>query len=525
VSEPHGIFCVHGENDLDYPDGYLMLTRAIGANPDDRNGENFRRFPHTKIVRLNYGYAPAGTIPTPDKYEDFAQRVRNYVEFSTGCHIWIIGNEPNMEVERPQGQPILPEDYAECYTLCRDAIKSIPYNSGDQVLLAPIAPWNIQTGDWIAYFEAVQHALGTNRCDGFAIHAYWREQTPESVSSSATMEPPYEDRLWSFRHYINWMAAIQYRFQGLPVYITEMCTAGEPWEDINTGCVQRAYREIDGWNRQYPDRPIFCAALYRWEHDQWAIHDKPRVHADFYAAVERGYTVPPTDPDPEPPEEDDMLQNPSFEEGWYSQTPDGILVLPEHWRAEYQEGDAPYKRPEIKPNEEFVTDGRMSIRAFPPAHSRGYYGIWQEIEAVPGQWYKFSADVRLESDPDGRLAGFVGIQPWGAGIFERQMIWGQETQTELEFQRVEVIAQAFGGKIRVVMGAHNEFATRNNTTWWDNARLEIWECDGGTEPEPPDPEPPEPGECPYDEDRLVNRIDELVQDAIAARDPVVWPKT
>jgi hypothetical protein len=187
-----------------------------------------------------------------------------------------------------------------------------------------------------------------------------------------------------------------------------------------------------------------------------------------------------------------VILNPSFEEGWYNQTQDGILVLPEHWRAEYKEGDVPYKRPEIKPNQEFRTDGRFSIRAFPPAHSRGFYSIYQEVDVEQGQWYRFSVDVRAESEPSGKLGTFVGIQPWGGSIFHRQMIWGKELVNTHGWMRVEVYAQAFGGRIRVAMGADNEFASRNNTTWWDNAQLELWEHDGGTEPPI---EPPGPGEC------------------------------
>lgn len=499
------LYAVHGEhNELDYT-GWSVLTRGIGADPNDRNGENFRRFRHTKIVRLNYGYHPIGTIPVPSKYTDFAWRVRNFVEMSPGCSRWIIGNEPNLEIERPDGQPITPAMYAECFTQCRDAIHSLQFHGGDQVLVAAVGPWNVQTpypgnpsGDWIRYFEDIQHELGVNGCDGVTLHTYALEQTPESVTSNDRMDPPFEHYHNGFRTYIDWMAAILPRFQGLPAYLTEFCIAGKPWQNIDTGFVQEVYAEIDGWNRLRPERPIWCAAIYRWQYDQWAIDDKPRVHDDFHAAVAHGYTVP-ADAEPEPPEEDDMLLNPSFEGEWYNQTPDGILVLPEHWRAEYHEGDDPYKRPEIKPNEEYVTDGEWSIRAFPPAHSRGFYGICQEVDAEPGQWYRFSADVRTESNPPGKLGAMVGIQPWGGGIFHRQMIWGEEIVNSHDWTRVEVYAQAFGGTIRVAMGADNEYASTNNTTWWDNASLELWDCDGGTEPPV---EPPGPGECNFDEDAI-----------------------
>jgi hypothetical protein len=34
------LYSVHGDNDLTYKGGYLVLTRAIGHDPNDRNGEN-----------------------------------------------------------------------------------------------------------------------------------------------------------------------------------------------------------------------------------------------------------------------------------------------------------------------------------------------------------------------------------------------------------------------------------------------------------------------------------------------------
>lgn len=502
------IYAIHGDNDLTY-DGYLVLTRAIGADPSDRNGENFRRFGHECIVRLNYGYGDEGTIPAPNKYADFAQRVAHYVKASLGCHRWIIGNEPNVAWERPGGQPITPAQYAECYTLCRDAIHALQFHNADQVLVAPIGPWNVDTeypgnpsGDWVRYFDDVQYELGVNGCDGFALHTYVREQHPRSVVSPARMDAPFEHYHSDFRTYWDWMAAILPRFQGLPCYITEMCVAGKPWENINTGVVRAAYDEIDGWNALRPDRPIHCLALYRWQFDQWELWNKLEVHEDFYDAVAQGYTWPQTT---EPPEES-MLRNPSFEGEWYNQGA-AELRLPVGWAAEFQEGNDPYKRPEIQPNQEFSTDGDYSIRAFPPAHSRGFYGIYQDVDAQPGQWYRFSADVRAESEPPGKLGVFVGIQPWGGSVFHRQMIWGKEIVNSQPWTRLEVYAQAFGGRIRVAMGADNEFATRNNTTWWDNAQLELWDCDGGTPPV----EPPEPGECAYNEDRLVERIADAVR--------------
>jgi len=127
--DPHPIYAVHGENDLAYH-GWTITTHGLGHDPTHHGGHNFRpirqrgRIP---IARLNNGYGAAGTIPLHAFYPAFATRCANFVRASQGCHAWIIGNEPNLSVERPDGVPITPSMYAECYTLCRDAIRALPY--------------------------------------------------------------------------------------------------------------------------------------------------------------------------------------------------------------------------------------------------------------------------------------------------------------------------------------------------------------------------------------------------------------
>ena len=63
------------------------------------------------------------------------------------------------------------------------------------------------------------------------------------------------------------------------------------------------------------------------------------------------------------------------------------------------------------------------------------FGIYQEVQVEQGGWYTFTAWARVESAPAGEMAAYVGIQPWGGGLFERQMIWGKETQTLREWAR------------------------------------------------------------------------------------------
>ena len=111
--------------------GWVLVTEAIGANPNDQSGGDYRYLSDRGlgvIVRLNNAYHPGGTIPYSSHYRDFARRCGNFVENSRGCHIWIIGNEPNLPWERPGGEGgevITPELYARCFLLCRNEILSL----------------------------------------------------------------------------------------------------------------------------------------------------------------------------------------------------------------------------------------------------------------------------------------------------------------------------------------------------------------------------------------------------------------
>lgn len=471
------------------PDGWILFLEAVGHSSEPYPTRDYGQWANAGygiICRVQHGWDGAGTFPRPENLDGYVSRVASLVSNSRYCHRWVIGNEPNLQWERPDGWLITPEYAALCYNRCWTAIHDLAGHEFDEVIVPPIGPWNIDAGiGWVEYFTRMLAAC--EFVDALAVHAYTHGSDPALITSEAKMDPPYQDAHYNFRVYRDWLGAVPADLRNAPVYMTET-DQNQPWLNERNGWIPEMYREIDDWN-QSGNQIVRCACLYRWpKYDPYAIEGKTNVIADWQVAQARRYTWID---EPEPPKEEEMLLNPSFEGAWYNQTPDGILVLPESWRAEYLEGANPWFRPEIKPNTEYKTDGTYSIRAFAPASSRTNFGICQELDAVAGQWYKFSADVRLESNPPGELTGSVGIQPWGGGIFERAMIWGEETRITLEWTRVEVIARAYGGRIRVAMGATNKYATKNNTTWWDNAKLELWECDGGTTP----PEPPEPGEC------------------------------
>ena len=274
--------------------GWVVIAEEIDANPNDTGGGNYNHLSNRGlgvIVRLNYGYYGKGTIPHSSRYQDFAQRCANFVRSSQGCRIWIIGNEPNLANERPVAPPetITPELYARCYRLCRNAIHAVDAQA--QVLVAGIAPWNNQTGDWIEYFSSVLK-LVAGECDGFALHTYARSSDPATITSAETMDPPFNRYSKQFPTYKDFLRVVPASMRSLPCYITETDYDG-PWEDRDTGWIRRAYEDINQWNQQPGNQVIRALVLYRWaNHDHFVIETKNGPKSDFRQALSAGFKWP-----------------------------------------------------------------------------------------------------------------------------------------------------------------------------------------------------------------------------------------
>jgi hypothetical protein len=304
--------------------GWVLVTEEIGANPKDNSSKDYRNLNgFGVIVRLNHAYGPNGTIPLQGKYNDFAHRVANFVFNSQGCHIWIIGNEMNMENEQPRkadgsnhAEPITPRRYATCYKSCRDAIHALSEHSSDQVLMGAIAPWNAQTpyeadpggqyrankipgapadypyngffGDYIFYLHDILVTIDSiTDCDGIAIHAYTHGTDPGLIFSNTKMGAPFANYNYHFRTYIDQMKIIPLTMRHLPVYLTEM-DQDQAWEDVNKGWVKNAYSELNSWN--VSNQQIRAAILYRWSKaDKWNIDGKQGVQNDFKDAIAMNY--------------------------------------------------------------------------------------------------------------------------------------------------------------------------------------------------------------------------------------------
>ena len=312
--------------------GWVLFTEELGHDPAvRRHNDHYAALSADGfgiVARLNNGYYNAGTLPHSSQYENFARCCANFVADSPGAHIWIIGNETNFAAERPgvqiegwrgegtpgardfrdilsifrertrgdpvvnPGEVITPELYVRCYNLCRKAIHDVGGHQGDLVLIGAVAPWNINTGDWIAYFRHILELLGPNGCDGISMHSYTHGSNPELVTSDERMQSEgYTDRYYHFRAYQDFMNAIPGNMRHLPVYITEM-DQDVAWDDQNRGWVQRAYGELHDWNRQPGHQQIRAAILYRWhryEGHKWWIDGNQGVIDDFREAMKHAY--------------------------------------------------------------------------------------------------------------------------------------------------------------------------------------------------------------------------------------------
>lgn len=252
------------------------------------------------IVRLNNGYDSAGTIPPPSGYDAFAQQCANWVAGSRGAKLFIIGNEMNISAERPNGQPILPTNYASCFLKCRAAIQARGGMASTNVIPGAIGPYNIETnypanpsGDWIKYFQDVL-ALLQNQCDGIAIHCYARGQNPGDAANGDKYPAPYQNNFRGFLAYQNFMNAVPAAMRNLPVYITEtqpLINDAPNWLNQNTGWVTAAFSEINRWNSISSNQPIQALALFRWLNTDpnWCFSTRGNVLDDFRNAIAQNF--------------------------------------------------------------------------------------------------------------------------------------------------------------------------------------------------------------------------------------------
>lgn len=330
--------------------GWVTATVAVGANPNDFGGANFSALAnagHTVICRINYGYFPEGTIPLAARYDDFATRCKNFVANSTGCSIWLIGNESNLNVEWPfdagnnRFNYVSPASYAACFRKVYNAIKSIRPN--DKVMPQALAPWGGPYGptanlngsgypadgvplNWVQYcFQMLTNIQASGPLDGIPLHVGSRGYTYADIHSTNRVNAGGQNLYFSFYVYRDWIDyGIPPSLYHLPLYVTE-CNGlyywkggGPPGEDptkhYEPGWMQEIFAEFNRYNHSATTngRPIFrCVNFYRWcaYCDGWNMDGgsnpyKAQILADLGASVSQSYRWPTnviaTNPPPAP---------------------------------------------------------------------------------------------------------------------------------------------------------------------------------------------------------------------------------
>jgi hypothetical protein len=263
-------------------------------NGEGRDYNPWARAGYGVIARLNNDYGGSGTIPTPDKYDEFAAQCRSWAANSRGCLIYVIGNEMNNPREWPNQDPwnpgnnlnddITPEKYAACFNRVRAAIKSVQPNA--IVVPGAVDPFQGPRMSNLEYFERMLAAI--TDLDAIALHCYTHGYTPDLVTSMQRFEnDPLRWQYYHFRAYSTLMDVIPPRHRNKPIYITETDPHGStPWAGGQNGWVQAAYAEIDRYNLQARAQQIQCLILYRWSRDDiYSIVDRPAVQADIRATI------------------------------------------------------------------------------------------------------------------------------------------------------------------------------------------------------------------------------------------------
>ena len=134
-----------------------------------------------------------------------------------------------------------------------------------------------------------------NDCDGYAIHAYGGRNKDAD---------PRNDNYWGFGVYKDWMNIIGNNMYAhiKPVYLTEIncfadgqgSTTGFPKYGYSSGWINKAYEEINNWNRSH-NQKIYCACWFAYANGGFPGYDLTLIgqaSADFsYTTQNTNYTI------------------------------------------------------------------------------------------------------------------------------------------------------------------------------------------------------------------------------------------
>lgn len=221
----------------------------------------------TIITRIDYDWGQTVPSPTNPDCAGWPAAVAGVVNTLRGsAHLWIIGNEPNVNGEGsgwPNNQ-VTPAGYAAIYRTVRQAIHTTagPSPTGPhRVLIAPVSPGGVIPGvrwmsgtEWLAQ---VIDKIPAAEIDGFALHSYG--------GSVAEFRRGYTEQL----HVIDSRG-----FTDKPVYMTEWNRYATPGSDDEEAAAAQfcrdAFADVNAWNQGPCNHNIVSLCWFVYDADQQA---------------------------------------------------------------------------------------------------------------------------------------------------------------------------------------------------------------------------------------------------------------
>lgn len=294
----HGLHDAGGESLHGGRPGWTLISEEVGLN-EQAQGKDYTDISNQGIgviIRLNYSHMGQGTFPLPQDYTRFAKACASFVRSSKGVSHWIIGNEPNHEGERPQGQVISPQDAGKAFVEVRNAIKT---SVGQHILVGPpaIAPYHAQPIPWDEYLTLMMvYIMQHGGCDFLNYHAYARSMAPDMLVNEKEMDSPLEGLSYGFGALWDGFTATPDSLWHLPAMLTEFDITKE-WEDRDTGIIEAMYYQLHVSNTDGYWPKIIAGICFRWLMGQnspvdWGMSAKGNLLNDFKKAVAKGYQAP-----------------------------------------------------------------------------------------------------------------------------------------------------------------------------------------------------------------------------------------
>lgn len=213
------------------------------------------------ITRIDYDWGQTVPSPSNPNYGTWPSHCAGVVNtLRNWCHIWLIGNEPNI-IGEGNGWPdskVTPAGYAQIYRNVRKAIRlASPSPAGPHiVLIAAPSPGGVIGGvrwmDGDQWLGQVIDNIPKDEIDGIAIHAYGG--TVAGFASS----------------YQTTLAMIDSKgLQDRGVYMTEWNKAADPntpsTESASAQFVRDAYANVNAWNQTPNKHNIVCMTWFVYD--------------------------------------------------------------------------------------------------------------------------------------------------------------------------------------------------------------------------------------------------------------------